>query len=366
MLGKKRAKKKPDFTKSENFIVKLYFILNTPAYEKIIHWSSNGTFLVISDITKLTQKILPKYYNHRNYSSFVRQLNMYDFHKIIPDVQNEKNAQYFQHENFQKHTNFEEISKILPKTRKNMEKIITQNDLNEMGNDEDKMDVFSKLFEKGKINNENKKKILLFLLSKTKENISYQNELKSKFNELTKQKYTITNQIQICNNKINEQSLSLKKIKDLYLVLVSILIKNSNTILELEASRKRNTTLKDLFNKFYLKTYNNKKIILNNKNIVQKGETFSINNIDEMDLKLKEYLNSNNFDLLSIKSGKISDSFCDDFSLGNNFKNFEPDLKFNKSIASSYSMINNNNLCNFNTNPNLSIKSFGSNSILSQ
>ena len=366
MLGNKRKSKQPKFTKNDSFIIKLYSILNTQDYEKIIHWSSDGKFIVISDISKLTQKILPQYYNHKNYSSFVRQLNIYNFHKIAPDIQREEDAEYFQNEKFQKNIKIEEISKIIPKTRKNLVKIITQDDLNEMGNDEDKINNYFNLVKKDKLNDENKRKVLLLLLSKTQENITHQNGLKSRVNEITNQKYVIENQIQICYNKIIEQSLSLKKIKDLYLELVSILIKNNNSILELEASRKRSTTLKDLFNKFYLKNYNTGKIVLNNKNIVQKGEAFSINNIDEMDSKLKEYLNFNNIDLLSIKSGKISDSFCDDFSLGNNFKNFEQDLKNNKSIASSYSMLNNSNLCNLNINPNLSIKSFGSNSIISQ
>ena len=63
------------------FLLQLYQILEEDKYKNIIHWGDNGKYFVIENVHDFTEKILPKYYNHNNYSSFVRQLNMYDFHK---------------------------------------------------------------------------------------------------------------------------------------------------------------------------------------------------------------------------------------------------------------------------------------------
>ena len=78
MLGRKRKLKK--LSKSEpSFLSKLYQILSEKDYSQYIHWSHDGLSVIISDPTGLTKKVLPKFYNHHNYASFVRQLNMYNF-----------------------------------------------------------------------------------------------------------------------------------------------------------------------------------------------------------------------------------------------------------------------------------------------
>ena len=100
------------------FLLQLYQILEDDNYKDIIHWGENGKYFVIENVHDFTEKILPKYYNHNNYSSFVRQLNMYDFHK--KKTNSDKHT--FQHSKFIKGQK-ELIKTILRKKKK--EKNIT-------------------------------------------------------------------------------------------------------------------------------------------------------------------------------------------------------------------------------------------------
>ena len=63
------------------------------SYTDIVVWNEEGTHFTILDVERFEQEILPAYFRHRNFSSFVRQLNMYDFHKI----RNEQNKNIFEH-----------------------------------------------------------------------------------------------------------------------------------------------------------------------------------------------------------------------------------------------------------------------------
>lgn len=67
------------------FLSKCYAMVDDPCTDSIVSWSSTGTSFVIWDVPKLEQQLLPKYYKHRNFSSFNRQLNQYGFKKFDPD-----------------------------------------------------------------------------------------------------------------------------------------------------------------------------------------------------------------------------------------------------------------------------------------
>lgn len=64
------------------FIKKLWKMISDDNAEEIISWNSNGDGFIIHDQLKFVSQTLPKYFKHNHLSSFVRQLNLYDFHKI--------------------------------------------------------------------------------------------------------------------------------------------------------------------------------------------------------------------------------------------------------------------------------------------
>lgn len=64
------------------FIHKLYRILSDPKNASLIHWNTLGTSFTVARVDEFARKVLPTYFKHNNFSSFVRQLNMYGFHKM--------------------------------------------------------------------------------------------------------------------------------------------------------------------------------------------------------------------------------------------------------------------------------------------
>ena len=75
------------------FVKKLKSILNEPANKNLITWDEKKCNLVIIQPEEFSIKILPFYFKHCNFSSFIRQLNIYGFNKIDP------NFWVFRHEN---------------------------------------------------------------------------------------------------------------------------------------------------------------------------------------------------------------------------------------------------------------------------
>ncbi|CAH0558345.1 unnamed protein product [Brassicogethes aeneus] len=63
------------------FLKKLWKILYDEDSENIIEWSPLGDAFIIYDQIQFMMVLLPKYFKHNNLASFVRQLNMYGFHK---------------------------------------------------------------------------------------------------------------------------------------------------------------------------------------------------------------------------------------------------------------------------------------------
>ncbi|KAF9432376.1 hypothetical protein BGZ76_010892 [Entomortierella beljakovae] len=73
------------------FIDKLYKMVEDPSIQHLISWAKEGDMFYVYNCIELSSSILPKFFKHNNWQSFVRQLNMYGFHKIYRYDREESN-----------------------------------------------------------------------------------------------------------------------------------------------------------------------------------------------------------------------------------------------------------------------------------
>ena len=65
------------------FLAKLWKMVDDPLRDHLISWGPMGNTFVIHNQADFSRELLPFYYKHNNMASFVRQLNMYGFHKVV-------------------------------------------------------------------------------------------------------------------------------------------------------------------------------------------------------------------------------------------------------------------------------------------
>ncbi|KAI3713056.1 hypothetical protein L1987_71626 [Smallanthus sonchifolius] len=78
------------------FLVKTYQLVDDPTTDEMISWNETGDGFVVWKTADFARDLLPNSFKHNNFSSFIRQLNTYGFHKILP------NKWEFANENFQR------------------------------------------------------------------------------------------------------------------------------------------------------------------------------------------------------------------------------------------------------------------------
>ncbi|KAL9613800.1 MAG: hypothetical protein Q9167_001691 [Letrouitia subvulpina] len=65
------------------FVQKLRSFLDDPQNSHLIKWSEDGDSFIVVDEDEFASTLIPELFKHKKYPSFVRQLNMYGFHKKV-------------------------------------------------------------------------------------------------------------------------------------------------------------------------------------------------------------------------------------------------------------------------------------------
>ncbi|KAM9034913.1 heat shock factor protein 1-like [Sarcophilus harrisii] len=66
-----------------SFLTKLWKLVDDPATDALVSWSPSGRSFLVFDQAQFAKDLLPLYFKHNHMASFVRQLNMYGFHKVV-------------------------------------------------------------------------------------------------------------------------------------------------------------------------------------------------------------------------------------------------------------------------------------------
>ncbi|KAF3911954.1 hypothetical protein AA313_de0202593 [Arthrobotrys entomopaga] len=79
-ISEAKTKKK---SKLPPFVEKVATFVNDENNHDIIRWSDDGDSFIVLDEDRFSKELIPGVFKHNNFASFVRQLNMYNFHKKV-------------------------------------------------------------------------------------------------------------------------------------------------------------------------------------------------------------------------------------------------------------------------------------------
>lgn len=82
------------------FLTKLWALVENSNCDDLICWDESGNSFHVYEQARFSKEILPLYFKHSNIASFIRQLNMYGFRKVVhidTGLKTEKDDVEFQH-----------------------------------------------------------------------------------------------------------------------------------------------------------------------------------------------------------------------------------------------------------------------------
>ena len=305
MLSKKITRIGKVSNNNKSFLLKLYDIVNDITYKDIISWNIEGTGIIIKNINALCELVLPKYYHHQTYSSFIRQLNLYGFHKIQGII---KDGEGFENCNFKKNNTKDEIKQFIIQNKR---KKILDNYI--YANNKESINIKELLYL-------NEDDLIKSLSDKIENNSKIIDQLKKEMIDLKKMNKILKEKIQYFHNNINGHTILIQKILN---------FQRENNI---NNEKKKSNNLKELFKKYlyHLKIYSPYFTIKNNNNII-----YEIESIES--IKKDNIFNNNIRDLFNNHNNDNSESFLEEnsiFESGLKMGNFDFNINYNNSFFS--------------------------------
>ena len=208
--------------KKKTFLKKLIAMLNNKAYEKYISWNKEGKIIIIKDEKKFSEIVLPNCFSHNNFSSFVRQLNLYKF----KGKRHKDGYLRYENKDFFKNMSNEDIENLEENDSKNKKfKLIRKNSKTQNINKIDNIIDTSN----GSMLNYNEFRVKLDkCLNEIEEILNYQKQLTKEIENIKNEK--IKNDLKNENKNINESSLSLDNNENVNksLIIINNLDDNEN------------------------------------------------------------------------------------------------------------------------------------------